>query len=456
MSTSDANSGAPGEKQIFDPDAPHQQRPKLRPVRGFPHKHQDQQFLAIADAQQISDRIVFTAPAAQVILPHLTGENDLDTIVAAVGKGLTRPWLEDLVAQLDGAGLIEGPNFERMVAEMRAQFDSRDVLPPGPSAAFADFLVAHHAGGQATDEEKAEKGPQVLRDQFDKWMNEALKSVDDPSFETLPKAIVAPHLDYPRGWLNYAHVYGRMRVVDRPDRVIILGANHFGFSTGVAGCDKGFESPLGACDLDGEFKQRLCDALGDANSRKLFEHRFDHEREHSIELHIPWIQHVFGANDAGEYPKVFAALVHDPARNNGDSYDGAGLGLLPFADALRQAIEGTPGTTLVVSSADLSHVGPQFGDPIAIANMEDEQAKAYREKTVQTDREMLQLVLDRKPEELVASMAWMQNPTRWCSVGNIVTTLKVVQPDSVRMLNYTAAIDQSGAGMVSSCALAMF
>lgn len=412
--------------------------------------------MALADAQQISDRIVFTSPAAHVVLPHLNGQNDLDAIVQTVGHGLTRSWLEDFVAQLDGAGLIEGPTFNRMLGELHAQFDSKANLPPASTAALAEFLAGQAIGEDATAEQKSEQAPQALRDQLDKWMNESLKDADDPSFDVLPTAIVAPHLDYQRGWMNYAHVYGRMRVVDRPDRIIILGTNHFGFSTGVSGCDKGFESPLGVCELDNEFKERLCASLGDEQSRRLFEHRFDHEREHSIELHIPWIQHVFGSSDTGSHPRVFAALVHDPSRNSGESYDGFGVGVLPFVEAMKSAIADSPGVTLVVSSADLSHVGPQFGDQIAIADMENEQAKAFREKVVQTDREMLQLILDRKPEELVASMAWMQNPTRWCSAGAMVAAIKTVEPDSVRLLNYSAAIDANGAGMVSSCALAMF
>jgi len=446
-----------GPKPTFDPDDPHQQRPRLRPIRGFPAQHNDQQYLALADAQQISDRVVFTTPAAQAVLPHFTGEQDLDAVVAAVGQGLTRPWLEDFVAQLEGAGLIEGKTFSAMLDEMKTEFDSKDVLPPGPTIAIAEAIIQQENTGEEdlSDEQKAERAPTVLRAQFDRWIDEALKDADDPSVDTLPAAIVAPHLDYGRGWLNFANTYGRLRVVDKPDRVVVLGTNHFGFGTGVVGCDKGYETPLGVMPLDSAFKETLCAALGDESSQRLFEHRYDHEREHSIELQIPWIQHVFGASENGAPIPLFAALIHDPSRNAGESYDEKGLGLLPFVEALRTAIADSPGRTLIIASVDLSHVGPQFGDTVKIADLEDEEAKAFREKVLQHDREMIQLVLDRKPEELVASMAWMQNPTRWCSVGALVATLKAVEPESVRLFNYAAAVDGQGAGMVSSCAMAM-
>lgn len=441
----------PPAPPVFNPEAGHHQRPKLRPVRGFPAKHGEQVLLGLADARQISDQVVFTAPAAQLIIPHLNGKNDLDTIVAAVGRGLTRNDLEMLVAQLDGACLLEGPPFDALLTKMRRQFDSTKNLPPATTANFADALVAQKLGAETPDAEKAEHGPRMLRETMDEWISQALKDVEAPSLDALPRAIMAPHLDYGRGWMNYAHIYGRLRVVDRPDRILVLGTNHFGQATGVCGCDKGYESPLGVCELDTEFVDRLRAKLGAEDAGKLFENRYDHEREHSIELHIPWIQHVFGADEHGQYPRVFAALVHDPAQNNGDSYDGAGLGILPFIEAMKAAIAESPGHTLVVASVDLSHVGASFGDKISVVG-DDEKSTQFRNSVLQTDREMLNLIAQGKAEELVSSMAWQQNPTRWCSVGAIVATMKIVEAEKFTMLNYTMAGDQQGVAMVSSCA----
>ncbi|MEL7485440.1 MAG: hypothetical protein AAFN41_13940, partial [Planctomycetota bacterium] len=83
----------------FDPNAAHQQRPKLRPIRGFAAPAQGPdgqqvQLLGLADARQISPKVVFTQPAMQAVLPLFTGENGLDDVVAQVGRGLERPMLE--------------------------------------------------------------------------------------------------------------------------------------------------------------------------------------------------------------------------------------------------------------------------------------------------------------------------------------------------------------------------
>jgi len=438
----------------FDPTNPALQTPRLRPVRGFPAQVGEQVALGLADAKQISDKIVMLAPAAQFILPLLDGTRNIDQIVTEVGRGLNREVMQQIVMQLEDACLLYSPRFDALVAKMRTDFDSNPILPPASTVAFTDALVLQELGeegfGKASDEQKAELGATKLREAMDEWIGKALETAENPAFDTLPKAVVAPHLDYPRGWMNYAAIYGRMRVCERPDRVLVLGTNHFGEGTGVVGCNKGYQTPLGVCELDTAMSQELQKRLGD----KLFEHRFDHEREHSIELHIPWIQHCFGADEQGNFPKVFGALIHDPAVNSGESYDGKGIALQTFVDAVREALKSLPGKTLVVSSADLSHVGPAFGDQQALAG-EGSEPEQFRNRVFQHDRELLNMVRERKADELVAAMAWQQNPTRWCSTGNLIATMKVVDPQDVQILNYAAAMDQQGVGMVSSVAMVM-
>ena len=445
---------------VFDPNADHQNKPKIRKVRGVPMpvtmpNGEKATMLGLADAQQISQKLVMTLPAFQMVIPMMDGVRDIDQIVSEAGNGLERPMLEQLVAQLDDAGLLFGPVFEEMAQKMRDAFDGSDTLPPGSTAQLADMLVNKALGEEGTEEQKLEMGGAELKKQFDLWIDASLKDVENTSFDQLPAAVIAPHIDYIRGWMNYGHTYGRMRVVNRPDRVIILGTNHFGQSTGVCGCNKGYESPIGTCPLDSEFLDALKVELGADNASKLLQNRFDHENEHSIELHIPWIQHVFGADDFGVYPKVFGALIHDPTINNGESYDEQGLGLDPFIEALKSVISKLSGTTLVISSADLSHVGPAFGDQQHLAG-ETEEAQAFRSQVATHDQEMLKMIANNKMDDLIGAMAWQQNPTRWCSIGNISATMRVIEPGKIDLLNYAAAMDPQGTAFVSSASLALY
>jgi MEMO1 family protein len=437
----------------FDPAAAHMHKPKVRPLRGMPVEAQDQQgnklqMLGLADARQVMDQMVVVPMAAQVLIPLMDGSRDHAQIIAQVGRGLTTEILQGIVAQLDQAGLLEGPTFSAMHQKIKRDFDASPVLPPASTAAFAEMLGAQALGQEASEDAKVEAGAKKMTELFDTWISESLKNAADPSLDALPKAIVAPHLDYPRGWMNYAAIYGRLRVVDVPDRVVILGTNHFGSGTGVVGCNKGYQTPLGTLEVD----QQMVDGLRSVLGEKLFAERYDHEREHSIELHVPWIQHVFGRSGSG--PRIFGALIHDPCVNSGESYDGAGVSLEQFVAALKQTLARLPGTTLIVSSADLSHMGPAFGDQQPLIG-DDQAIEAERSRIVQHDVSMLKMVQENKPGELIAAMAWQQNPTRWCSIGNLAATLMVVEPSEVKLLNYAAAIDQQGMAMVSSAAMVM-
>lgn len=439
------------------PLAPHQLQPKLRPVRGFPAQTPNgEQIVGLADARQITEKVVYASTAVQYVLPLMDGQHGLDQIVAEVGRGLTRPVLEHLVGQLDDAGLLFGPKFDAIQAKMRADFDSSPNLPPASSAAMAEALVAQGVqSGEpepATPEEANQRGAKKMREVFDAWIGEAKKNLlTTPTLTGPLRGLVAPHLDYQRGWLNYAAAWGRMRGSARPDRVVILGTNHFGFATGVCACDKGYQTPLGVCAADTGLIAALRQRLGEADSAKLFANRYDHEREHSIELQIPWIQHIFAIDGASEreFPKVLGVLIHDPTVNAGESYDGNGLGLDAFVAAMRAALNDVGGSTLVVSSADLSHVGPAFGDQQPVGG-DDAPATEFRNKVFAHDREMLAMFAGGKPDDLVAAMSWQQNPTRWCSIGNMVAAFKVLEPASVEIINYAAAADQQGHTMVSS------
>lgn len=420
------------------------------PVKG--PDGQQQVLLGLADAQQISDKIVATHPAVQHVLPLMDGSRDLDQIVAEVGRGLERKTLESIVAQLDGAALLFGPPFEAIETKMKADFDSADNLPPAGSAQFMEALAKQKLGEDATEQQISEQGPALMGELFDQWIDKALENADNPSFDALPRGVVVPGNDYSRSWINYAAVWGRLRVVDRPDRVVILGTNHFGSATGVCGCDKGFETPLGLCPLDQTFMRALEGRLGDENKARLFAHRFDHEREHSVELQIPWIQHCLGAGEDGSFVPVFGVLVHDPVRNSGESYDGAGLDLEPFVEAMKGALEDAPGKTLLVASADLSHVGPMFGDQQPLAG-DTQEATDARNQVARQDQDLLKQLAEGRPDDLVSSLAWSQNASRWSSTGALVAMSKILGSPEATLLNYAASLDPQGSAMLTNAAL---
>src|SRR5439155_17543161 len=105
------------------------------------------------------------------------------------------------------------------------------------------------------------------------------------------RALVAPHLDFPRGRPCYGAGYAQLRRAlaggEPPRRVVILGTNHFGRSGSVVATEKDFQTPWGVLPNDRPFLQELQAACGG----NLMPYALDHLREHSIELQAVWLHH---------------------------------------------------------------------------------------------------------------------------------------------------------------------
>ena len=457
-----------GEVPPFDPSKPHHALPKLRPLQPMQLKHEDRPMLGLRDPARISGRVLLTSPLSQFILGHLDGKSSIDEIAVkavhqaqaakipqqAIDQIQAEP-IQTLVSQLDNAGFLEGPVFEDLLKDMQEKFDASDTLPPGATANYADGLVAMEIGEGVTDEQKAEMGPAKMRENFDQFIEKALEKAEKPSLDTLPRAVVAPACEYGRGWQNFAAVFGRLRVVDRPDRVIIVAPNHFGRSPGISGCDKHYETPLGVAKCDTDFVAALQADLGPDLTEKLMAGRFDHENEHSIEMMVPWIQHTLAHPDTGESPKVVGFLVHNPLMANGESYEGRGVSYDQFIAALKKTIARVGGKTLIVAAGDMSHVGPSFGDQQPLSN-EDGPGKQFRDKVLLHDRTMVGQFADGKIDEVITQMTWEQNPTRNSLLGPLMVACKVCDADKMEILGYAAAGDAAGASLVSTMAAAIY
>ncbi len=391
----------------------HVRRPHLRTIQPLGVKAQDgKQLVALRDPSMLSQQTMVVPPQVLPVLQHFRGDRPLDQIAAATNAPLNN--LIELAQGLDKVGLLWGPTCEQMEAALLDKIRTHQAFP----------AIASNALGNQAD---------AVRQAIDGFFAQA----EDPELESTPNAIVAPHLDYQRGWPNYAGAYYALRGTPAPDRVVILGTNHYGTTDGAVLTEFGFESPLGRCPSDAAVVSNVVDALG----KKIVLDQLDHYAEHSIQLQLPWIQHIWG-----NLP-VIAALLPDPLQpmiaNDGGRADG-----MQFVAALRTALDSAGGKTFFIASSDLSHVGPQFGEPRQV----DEQRRFDVEKH---DREMLGKFLTGDAEEFLSAMKWNKNPTRWCSVGNMAATLALVQPESVELIDYRQAFDEQGMGMVTSAAIAL-
>lgn len=390
----------------------HIRRPHIRNFQPIPVSKDGKQYVALRDPGMLSQQTMVVPPQALQVLQLFRGDRPIDQIAAQVNAGVDQ--FIELAKGLDRVGLLWGPTFEQLEDQMRERLTKHGAFP-------------------ATSSNTLGKDEAACRAAIEGYFNQT----EDPELEAAPIAIVGPHLDYERGWPNYAAAYYPLRGVQAPDRVVILGTNHFGAGDGVVLSELGFESPMGRCPIDKPVIDGLVANLG----RPLVVDQLDHLPEHSIQLHLPWIQYCFG-----NVP-VVAALIPDPlAPMIAD--DGARSTREQFTAALRDVLDKAGGRTFFISSSDLSHVGPQFGEPRVV----DDQRKFDVERH---DREMMSKYLTGDPEEFLAAVRWNKNPTRWCSIGSMTALLELARPQSIELIDYRQACDEKGMVMVSSAAMAL-
>jgi len=153
---------------------------------------------------------------------------------------------------------------------------------------------------------------------------------------TSPVGLIAPHAGYAYSGPTAAVGYRQLATLGQPKWAIVLGANHTGLGRPVSLARVGiWRTPLGDAPIATELADRLV-----ATGLKVADEAF--LREHSIEVQLPFLQFLFGA----EIPFVPICVMLPPLSE-----------LIAFGEAISQVISDEPG--VVVVSSDFTHYQPE-------------------------------------------------------------------------------------------------
>jgi len=159
-------------------------------------------------------------------------------------------------------------------------------------------------------------------------------------------AVVVPHA----GYLYSGRIAAATFIsVHLPSRAVILCPNHTGLGESIAVNDEGeWETPLGRVPVDTPLArailQRCRQARVDAAA---------HSREHSLEVQLPFLQHLAGLF---RFVPICVGTLHLP-------------NLLELGRAVADAVAGDGGEVLLIVSSDMSHYVPA-----AVAEEQDHKA----------------------------------------------------------------------------------
>ena len=226
---------------------------------------------------------------------------------------------------------------------------------------------------------------------------------ESPSPKKKALAVVSPHAGYIYSGSVAGQTFARVAI---PQTCIILGPNHHGRGAEAALATAGiWRMPMGDVAVNEKVAQRIL-----ANSKVIREDASAHEREHSLEVQVPFLQYL--QPELAIVPICLAALSYDDCKEIGS--------------ALARTVSEFEEKILLVASTDMSHY-------------ESRQAASRKDKMA-IDR-----ILDLDPEGLYNTV--FGNRISMC--GIIPTTIALIaalklgghQADLVR---YTDSGEVSG------------
>jgi AmmeMemoRadiSam system protein B len=253
------------------------------------------------------------------------------------------------------------------------------------------------------------------------WMGD-LRERASPSRGRLVGAI-APHIDFGRGSVSYAHAYRDLAACPA-DLFVILGTDHFG-DTLFAATRNDFETPLGRVPVARDVLERIEAAfIGDLRDGEL-----QHLGEHTIEFQVVLLQHFLGGRPFEIVPLLCGGLQEEmeagvPASENAEVHS--------LVECLREIAAGGERSVCVLASADLSHVGPNFGGDRPLT-------PGYLEKIADFDREILASAVAGDPDGMFRLVAGRRNDTNICGLSPMYVMVSALGACRGQLLDYRQA-----------------
>jgi AmmeMemoRadiSam system protein B len=393
--------------------------------------------ILLFDQLRISRQIVRLTAREFTWLQWLDGTNSLRDVQALAmrnggGELLPIEPLVKLVDRLDAALFLDGPRFaERLTGpirepacigcyssdpdELRVQLDGHFTAPGGPGKPSEEL-------GVRSEEKKSSSSLLAPQSSL--------------------RALLAPHIDYARGGVSYAWGYKELAERCGANVFVIVGTSHYSPARFTL-TRQDFNTPLGRVPTDQEYVDRIVAHYGDG----LFDDPIAHLPEHSIELEVVYLQHLFARRRPIRIVPLLVGSFSDCIES------GTNPATVPdiarMVEALRRADADCPEPVCYVISGDLAHVGPKFGDEARIKApfLADSRAR---------DRAILDRTEAVDPAGYFRLIAAEGDARRICGLPPTWTVLQAIQPTRGRVLHYDQYVDPRGTESVSFASAAFY
>jgi len=390
-------------------------RAKIRAgIEAAPATREGRDVLVLHDRGGISPDLIVDRGVAP-LLALMDGTQDLRdiqvTLMRRGGLGLVPlDRIQGFVQRLDDHLLLDNARYRDHFRELAQAYRLERVRP------------AAHAGRAYPGE------PEPLRRQIEGYFQPPA-GPGPAALNSVPgrlAGLILPHIDFQRGGPCYAWGYGALKALDEVDLFVILGTCHLPMELPFALTTKAFDTPLGRTPS----AEDLAEAIARRAGLDLFRDELAHRAEHTIEFQVIFLQHLLdGRTDFRILPILCGGFHEMMAQRVLPSAHG------PYArglEALQEVLGASSARVCVIASADLAHLGPQFGDghPIQLSDL----GRIERE-----DKAMLDYVLKGNADGFYRHILGEGDRRRICGLPPIYTWLRLLCPGEARLLKYDQA-----------------
>jgi AmmeMemoRadiSam system protein B len=403
-------------------------QPKLRDIEAHLVQHGGQLALMLRDPLRLSDQAVFLHPQLGLLLELCDGTRDESELRAALavraGLRLTPTVLEQILAQLDHALLLDSERFAQAYAAALQEFRAASYRPPGLAGI-----------NYPADPDELEG---TLQGTVDSAPDTGQQADDGPI-----RGLVSPHIDYQRGGPVYAQVWGRVaEAVREAEIAIIFGTDHISGKEGLTLTHQHYATPWGVLPTAHPVVEAMAQAMGD---KVAFHDELHHRVEHSIELAAVWLHYLM--RDKGDKPCELVPILCGPFQRFVTEADQPGQDVMMSAaiQALRAATASS--RTIVIAAADLAHVGPAFGDSYPIDFV-------GRARLTAADQQLMATICTGDAEAVFQGVKEEQDRRRICGLPPIYLTLRYLDGAKGQVSGYMQCpADQRSTSLVSICGI---
>lgn len=404
--------------------------PKLVGVDVVPFQAEGQQLLRIASRDRLSDHWLPLRREAGILLQYMNGKHAVPDIRSAVardyGVDVAAEVIAQLVAALDEICVLDTPRYRNSKRAIEDAFRKSTVREPT------------HAGGAY------ESDPQALHKQL-QAMFEGPAGPGTPGPcrpEKGLRAVFAPHIDYRRGGSSFAWAFKELAEQSDAKVFVLVGTSHYSSHRFIL-TRKDFRTPLGIAKTNREF----VDVLARECKADVFADELAHKPEHSLELHVLFLQYLFNHRRDFSIVPLLVGSFHDAVEENRSPSGKEDIAQM--TSALRRAESECGENVCYVVSGDLAHIGMKFGDPWQV----DADRSAWCRNM---DMELLESFASGCSASLFEFIASEKDGRRICGFPPGYTMLQAVQPEAGKVLCYDQFVDPRGFEIVSFASLAFY